>query len=479
MFPTLHPFRIRSTQHLFFIKPATFDPSGCLNESSAILKPLTVLSKNNMPSNLTVSDNCIGVKDAANSLPTVGLRQLPAQTEQNAKRKGGKLTLVLAGSSGTGKSTFLNTLFGEELLTKTAISPGQEVRERKFELIEDDFTLKLTAVDMPGFGNKMDNQYSWVPIVRYIDHHFKAHLLQEEQPDRRKMRDNRVHVCLYFISSSSTSLSQLDIESMKEISKRVNLIPVIARSDTLNREELGDFKLLVNNTMKAYNIEPCQFVSDQYVLGKIKAVSPYAVIGSNSFFKNADGKLVRARKYHWGIVEIENPLHCDFVQLRELLLSEHMIDLITSMESHYNQFRLLYLQERVSRSVNSLGFNYSLTPDPETDGLRSYLIYKKAKALDTIKMIDGGQDLQIEALEAESRKRLDKSIRLEETKFKQWKSSLLERQKAYNKDLENDFSKIKSLQKEIQILSPKSREEVEIIQQPTIGSDFSLNQLSF
>lgn len=266
---------------------------------------------------------------------------------------------------------------------------------------------------------------------------------------------------------------------MKEISKRVNLIPVIARSDTLNREELGDFKLLVNNTMKAYNIEPCQFVLDQYVLGKIRAVSPYAVIGSNSFFKNADGKLVRARKYHWGIVEIENPLHCDFVQLRDILLFEHMIDLITSMESHYNQFRLLYLQERVSRSVNSLGFNYNLTPDPETDGLRSYLIYKKAKALDTIKMIDGGQDSQIEALEAESRKRLDKSIRLEETKFKQWKSSLLERQKAYNKDLENDFSKIKSLQKEIEILSPKSREEVEIIQQPTIGSDFSLNQLSF
>lgn len=293
------------------------------------------------------------------------------------------------------------------------------------------------------------------------------------------MRDDRVHVCLYFISSSSTSLSQLDIESMKEISKRVNLIPVIARSDTLNREELGDFKLLVNNTMKAYNIEPCQFVLDQYVLGKIRAVSPYAVIGSNSFFKNADGKLVRARKYHWGIVEIENPLHCDFVQLRDILLFEHMIDLITSMESHYNQFRLLYLQERVSRSVNSLGFNYNLTPDPETDGLRSYLIYKKAKALDTIKMIDGGQDSQIEALEAESRKRLDKSIRLEETKFKQWKSSLLERQKAYNKDLENDFSKIKSLQKEIEILSPKSREEVEIIQQPTIGSDFSLNQLSF
>lgn len=407
-----------------------------------------------MASKPTVLEASSNAQDAANTQPKVGLGKLPGQVELNAKRKGAKINLVLAGSSGTGKSTFINTLFAEELMQKPPVPPGQEVRERKFELTEEDFTLELTVVDMPGFGIKMDNQYSWVPIVRFIDHHFRAHLLQEEQPDRKSMTENRVHACLYFISSTNMSLSQLDIESMREIAKRVNLIPVIARSDTLNKEELVTFKALVINTMKAYNIEVCHFVSDQYVLRKIKEVAPYAVIGSNTLFKNAEGKLVRARKYHWGMVEIENPLHCDFVQLRDLLLSEHMLDLIMSMESYYNEFRLRCLQKQLSIAANFLGFKYNQSPVCETDGLKMYLVYKKAKAFDTI--IEGGQDSQLEALEAESRRRLNESIRIEEAKFKHWKGTLLERQKAYNMDLENDFSRIKNLQREIELLGAKA-----------------------
>lgn len=453
------------------------NPSSLLDERIANLEPFVDTITKHMTSKLVVQDTCRETEAAANVPPKIGLRELPAQIEQEVKRKGARLTILLAGSSGTGKSTFINTLFGEELLAKTPVVPGQEIRERKFELTEDGFTLEFLAVDMPGFGVKMDNQYSWTPIVRYIDHHFKAHLLQEEQPNRKCMKDNRVHVCLYFISSTSMSLSPLDIESMKEIAKRVNLIPVIARSDTLNREELETFKALVISTMKAYNIEACQFVSDQQVLRKIKEVAPYAVIGSNTFYKNEEGKLVRARKYHWGMVEIENPLHCDFIHLRDLLFSEHMLDLIISMESHYDQFRLKYLQERMRRAVNSLGFNDNHHPDYETDGLRSYLIYKRAKAHDN--MIDGGEDSCEEALEIESRKRLDNSIRFQETKFKQWKITLLERQKAYNMDLENDFCMIKSLQRQIEQLGGKVGRRSDAMQQTTIGSNFSLNQLGF
>lgn len=446
------------------------NPSSFFDENVANFEPLVDTTANYMASKLVVQDNCRKTEVAANVPPKIGLRELPAQIEQAIKRNGARLTLVLAGSSGTGKSTFINTLFGEELLAKTPVLPGQKIRERKFELTEDGFTLEFLAVDTPGFGAKMDNQYSWTPIVRYIDHHFKAHLLQEEQPDRKSMKDNRVHMCLYFISSTSMSLSPLDIESMKEIAKRVNLIPVIARSDTLNREELATFKSLVISTMKAYNIEVCQFVSDQQVLRKIKEVAPYAVIGSNAFYKNEGGKLVRARKYHWGMVEIENPLHCDFIHLRDLLFSEHMLDLIISMESHYDQFRLKCLQERLKRAVNSLGFNDNHHLDYGTDGLRSYLIYKRAKALDDV--IDGGDDSQMEALEAESRKLLDNSVRLQESKFKQWKVTLLERQKVYNMDLENDFCMIKSLQRQIEQLGETEGKRSDATQNAALGSDF-------
>ena len=36
---------------------------------------------------------------------------------------------------------------------------------------------------------------------------------------------------------------------------------------------------------------------------------------------------VRGREYPWGVVEIENEQHCDFVKLREMLIRTNMEDL--------------------------------------------------------------------------------------------------------------------------------------------------------
>ena len=38
------------------------------------------------------------------------------------------------------------------------------------------------------------------------------------------------------------------------------------------------------------------------------------------------GKKVRGRQYPWGIVDVENPEHCDFIKLRSMLIT-HMQDL--------------------------------------------------------------------------------------------------------------------------------------------------------
>jgi septin family protein len=66
---------------------------------------------------------------------------------------------------------------------------------------------------------------------------------------------------------------------------------------------------------------------------------PFSVIGSDKLV-NANGKMVRGRQYRWGVVEVENPLHCDFIYLRELLISSNMQDLIDTTHSiHYASFR--------------------------------------------------------------------------------------------------------------------------------------------
>ena len=115
--------------------------------------------------------------------------------------------------------------------------------------------LKLTVVDTPGFGDYVNNNQSWQPILNNIEMRFEAYLEQENRVNRAKMVDNRVHACLYFIEPTGHSLKALDIEFMKRLCNKVNLIPVIAKSDTLSDEETVAFKERILRDLEFHRVE--------------------------------------------------------------------------------------------------------------------------------------------------------------------------------------------------------------------------------
>ena len=97
----------------------------------------------------------------------------------------------------------------------------------------------------------------------------------------------------------------------------------------------------------------------RYVLFKLtkkKARMPFAIVGSE---RNVviDGKAVPGRRTRWGIVNIQDEKHCEFVALRNFLLRTHLHDLIeTTAMIHYETFRtkqLLALKE--STNVSQAG----------------------------------------------------------------------------------------------------------------------------
>ena len=47
----------------------------------------------------------------------------------------------------------------------------------------------------------------------------------------------QIHCCLYFIGPSGHGLKPLDIEFMRRLHDKVNIIPVIAKADTLTPDE--------------------------------------------------------------------------------------------------------------------------------------------------------------------------------------------------------------------------------------------------
>ena len=112
-------------------------------------------------------------------------------------------------------------------------------------LVENGVKLSLTVIDTPGFGEAVDNTECWTPIVDYVEDQFDAYLEAETRVERFEVTDTRVHACLYFIAPTGHGLKPLDVEVMKKIHKKVNIIPVIGKADSCTVKEVNMFKTKV------------------------------------------------------------------------------------------------------------------------------------------------------------------------------------------------------------------------------------------
>lgn len=88
---------------------------------------------------------------------------------------------------------------------------------------------------------------SWVPIIEFVESKYEEYLTAESRVHRKALSDNRVHTCLYFIAPSGHGLKPLDVEFMQRLCDKVNIIPVIAKADTMTPEEIQLFKRQVRN----------------------------------------------------------------------------------------------------------------------------------------------------------------------------------------------------------------------------------------
>ncbi|XP_044092735.1 septin-2-like, partial [Neovison vison] len=87
----------------------------------------------------------------------------------------------------------------------------------------------------------------------------------------------------------------------------------------------------------------------------LKTSIPFSVVGSNQLIE-AKGKKVRGRLYPWGVVEVENPEHNDFLKLRTMLIT-HMQDLQeVNQDLHNENFRSEKLK-RDGRKVENEDMN--------------------------------------------------------------------------------------------------------------------------
>ncbi|XP_047694170.1 septin-12 isoform X2 [Prionailurus viverrinus] len=242
----------------------------------------------------------------------VGIEAVLDQLKIKAMKMGFEFNIMVVGQSGLGKSTMLNTLFKSKVWQCTP--PGLEMptpqtlqlKSVTHVIEEKGVKLKLTVTDTPGFGDQINND---------------------------------------------KCLRPLDIEFLQRLCRTVNVVPVIARADSLTLEEREAFRRRIQHNLRTHCIEvypqKCfdEDINDRILNSKIRDRIPFAVVGADRQHL-VNGRCVLGRKTKWGVIEVENMAHCEFPLLRDLLIRSHLQDLKDITHNvHYENYRVCRLNE--------------------------------------------------------------------------------------------------------------------------------------
>lgn len=315
----------------------------------------------------------------------VGFDSLPDQLVNKSLQNGFCFNIMCIGETGIGKSTLCDSLFNTEFdsAPETHKEPEVRLKAHSYDLQESNVNLLLTLVDTVGYGDQINKEDSFNSIVNYIDNQFEAYL-QEELKIKRNLNtyhDTRIHVCLYFITPNGHGLKSIDLVCMKKLDQKVNIIPVIAKADTINKNELAKFKAKIMSELKNNGVSIYQFPTDDETVADVNKEMnnclPFAVVGSRETVK-VGNKHVRARQYPWGVVQVENENHCDFKHLREMLIRTNMEDLRNQTQlKHYELYRKERLKQMGFSETDSSGGTSSFA---ETYTLRRDSILKSLQS---------------------------------------------------------------------------------------------------
>ena len=164
--------------------------------------------------------------------------------------------------------------------------------------LEDDSGIKiqLNLTDTINLNNNLNSQPDIQLIKNFITSHFDDVLLEVNRLKRNpRFKDSRIHVCLYLIEPTGHGLKEFDIQFMKTIGERCNILPILCKSDTLTESESKLNKRLINEDIKYHNIPIFDFVSynsngddedEEYEYNEyLNGLLPFSVIGSNDIYQ--------------------------------------------------------------------------------------------------------------------------------------------------------------------------------------------------
>ncbi|ORX45242.1 Septin-domain-containing protein [Piromyces finnis] len=266
-----------------------------------------------------------------------------------------------------------------------------------FEIVEDGERINLRLIDTPGLPipihNISKNASDFDPkivgewctsILLYIENQYEITLLEESRVRRnRRFPDSQVHVCLYLIDATTASvangLTAIDIITIQKLAERVNLVPCLSKADLMTVKQLERIKKAIRNDIDEHNLPIYMFDDDEDDDQDIKDQNamfrnmiPFVLVNAEETevgdrigieYIEEDGKNILGRQYTWGTVDVENPEHCDFCDVKTFLLDTHINELKQLTKDYYYESwrtnKLIEVKGAISKPIISSGLRQS------------------------------------------------------------------------------------------------------------------------
>ncbi|KAI8340101.1 Septin-type guanine nucleotide-binding (G) domain-containing protein [Chlamydoabsidia padenii] len=330
-----------------------------------------------------------------------------------------QFNIMVVGFSGVGKSSFIRTLTRSLQLNKRDSmfqspqswnQPLQELTPFTVETLVDGEKLALTLIDTPGLHADYLFDKQLFDILGYIERQFDSTLAEETKVKRNpKAVDTQIHACLYIVDSNKTDLDEYDIRALKRLANRVNVIPVIGKSDTLTLAQRNRLKPAIlrsiynkhkiplygmpeeeeedegeedkaatkDNKEESLSVFLQQLDYDQEddevrLMIDYLRITPFTFIACEEdpttgepLSMTTTGKQIQlGRDYGWGIIDCLGDDYSDFAKLTTILLNTHRRILISeTVERYYEQYRTERLLQRRITRMKSMEVNKKFLED--------------------------------------------------------------------------------------------------------------------
>lgn len=265
----------------------------------------------------------------------IGVSNLPNLLHNEFSFRGCSFNMMVVGSHGLGKTTFINKLLETGVIKKQPFDCPYDnpfwiteskcnIQTSSIEIRENGFTIRLNITEVDGIGDCVDNRDCYKPVVELLESNFNDYHQKFKEQTRSVIDDKRIHVCFYFLEPVF-AIKKPDLETLKHISPHCTVVPIIAKSDLISRDQVLDLKTCIRGILKDNNIPFFEDIEGQ-------AEAPFVVF---SEIRDDDS----LRNSEWAPTSFNTQTN-DFIPLKRLIIERSAIDLIKETDQYYDNYRI-------------------------------------------------------------------------------------------------------------------------------------------